>query len=387
MRLQMILPAVSLHPGSAPIRCPHKRCGGTTLRLHQTVLKKIRDTQYPEVVAQRYECLKCHHFFRVYPSGVSANQNSQRVQGLAILFYLLGLSYGAVALVMDALGVYVCKSRVYDYVQAAAEKVPGLQRANVFGGVQTPAVGSDVTSVKVKGQWLQLGLSVDSLTGLVLSVDELTAADATTLKEWMQPIAEQVGAEILVSDDADAFKTVADELGLAHQVCKSHVVRNTEALIAELHPLVAKDGDGSLAALGVSSAQAAADLVRLGVLIHERQPEQQRELEEICQRYFAAPLKRGETVSLAYRLRLLFQDRWNLWPRLTYYRRWQGKTNAKLDGTNNASERAIGWWIKERYRTMKGYKRKQSAVNVSRLLVWCGNHLGRGGAPLALLMG
>jgi hypothetical protein len=29
---------------------------------------------------------------------------------------------------------------------------------------------------------------------------------------------------------------------------------------------------------------------------------------------------------------------------------------------------------------MRGYKRTQSAVNVSRLLAWCGNHLDRGGA-------
>ncbi len=46
-----------------------------------------------------------------------------------------------------------------------------------------------------------------------------------------------------------------------------------------------------------------------------------------------------------------------------------------LDGTNNACERAIGWWIKERYRTMRGYKVPENAVRVSRLLAWCGNFL------------
>lgn len=57
-----------------------------------------------------------------------------------------------------------------------------------------------------------------------------------------------------------------------------------------------------------------------------------------------------------------------------------------LDGTNNSSERTIGWWIKERYRTMRGYKRRKSAVNVSRLLAWCGNHWNCGGADLSLLL-
>jgi len=64
----------------------------------------------------------------------------------------------------------------------------------------------------------------------------------------------------------------------------------------------------------------------------------------------------------------------------------QAETRRCEYGTNNGSERAIGWWIKERYRTMRGYKRVESAVNVSRLLAWCGNHLDRGGADLALLL-
>ncbi len=46
-------------------------------------------------------------------------------------------------------------------------------------------------------------------------------------------------------------------------MCKSHVKRNTEALIQELRPLVAKDGDGSLQAIGVKPAQAVADLDRV----------------------------------------------------------------------------------------------------------------------------
>jgi len=71
------------------------------------------------------------------------------------------------------------------------------------------------------------------------------------------------------------------------------------------------------------------------------------------------------------RLRLLFLDRWNLWHCLTRYRLWKGPTGEKLDGTNNACERAIGWWIKERYRSMRGYKVPENALRVSRFLAWC----------------
>jgi hypothetical protein len=253
--------------------------------------------------------------------------------------------------------------------------------------VSQEGLGGDLTSVKCQEQWLPVGLPVDPTTGLVLSVDQLSGENAETLQDWMGPIAAAGGATMLVSDDADGFKVTAGKLGLAHQACKRHVQRNTEALIKSLQLKVAQDADGSLAAIGVSAEQAVADLELLGELIGNRRPEEETELEALHARYVAAtPPAKGQVFSLAYRLRLLFLDRWNLWSGLTRYRTWQGPEGQTLDGTHNASEWAVGWWIKERYRTMRGYKRPQSAVNVSRLLAWCGNHLPRGGAGLGLFM-
>lgn len=190
-----------------------------------------------------------------------------------------------------------------------------------------------------------------------------------------------------MTDDADGFKTVADEVGVQHQLCKAHVLRNTETLIERYQPLIAQDADGSLKDLGISPAQAQADLQRVGELVKSRQREQASELERMHRRYLqAAPPQEGEHQSLAYRLRLFYLDRWNLWNRLTRYRIWKGPNKETLDGTNNACERAIGWWIKERYRTMRGYQVPANALRVSRLLVHCGNYLKQGGADLALLL-
>jgi hypothetical protein len=203
----------------------------------------------------------------------------------------------------------------------------------------------------------------------------------------MRPIAAQVGARLLITDDAESFKQVAAALGLTPQVCTAHVVRTTEALIEALAPLAAHDADGSLAQLGLPPMQALADLAQLGRLIHHRQPGDAAQFLGLHRRYRAARVpQKGETASLAYRLRILFLDRWNLWGKLTRYRTWRGPHGEEVDGTNNGCERGIGWWIKERYRPMRGYKRVQSAVNVSRLLAWCGNQLDRGGADLALLL-
>jgi transposase-like protein len=380
MRLKLILPVVEPEIYPEPEKCPTPGCRGKHFLVMQEVKKNMRDSIYEEVKARRCKCLSCGHTFRVYPQGVDGGQVSVRVKGMAVMLYLLGLSYGAVVLMLEALGIYLSKSSVYRSVQTAGEAVPGLKRQGLLPGYCTKALGADLTSVKCKGQWLTLGVTVDPLSGWVLSIDHLEAEDAQTLREWIEPIAETVGARTLVTDDADALKTAADNSGLYQQVCKSHVGRNTDDLIASLSQVIQQGKDTSLADLHIEAAQALEDLRRLGELVHSRQPSQQAELRTLYERYAHAPApSKGANASLAYRLRNLFLDRWNLWPRLTFYRTWKDAAgNSLLDGTNNATERAIGWWIKERYRTMRGYKRIQSALNVSRLIAHCGNHLASG---------
>ena len=51
-------------------------------------------------------------------------------------------------------------------MQETAKLVPGLKRDKVFAGVKKPALGGDLTSVKCKGEWLPLGITVDSINGL-----------------------------------------------------------------------------------------------------------------------------------------------------------------------------------------------------------------------------
>ena len=379
MRLKLILPVIEAEKYVHPTECPYG-CGGREFFLRQKVKKQVCDTTYEEVEAKRYGCLNCQRTFRVYPQGVNQRQFSQRAVGMAVMLYLLGLSYGAVVLMLEALGLWIGKTTVYEAVQAVAERVPGMKQANLLQDYRTPALGADLTSVKCKGKWLPLGITVDAITGMTLSIDTLPGEDAQTLKEWLEPIIEAVDARVLVTDDADALKTAADQNGVYHQVCKSHVGRNTDALVEQLQASLAVGHNPSLEQIGVSIQQALLDLQRLKELVHLRQPDARCELETIYQRYQDAKASpKGKPASLAYRLRNLLLDRWNLWPRLTFYRDWKDASGRQiLDGTNNATERSIGWWIKERYRTMRGYKRVQSALNLSRLIAYSGSHLEHG---------
>lgn len=60
----------------------------------------------------------------------------------------------------------------------------------------------------------------------------------------------------------------------------------------------------------------------------------------------------------AYRLKMFIMRLWQQWERITLKRHYP-----HLDGTNNACERVIGWWMKERYHSMRGYKRPDAIRN------------------------
>ena len=125
------------------------------------------------------------------------------------------------------------------------------------------AIGADLTSVKCRAKWLSVGVSVDAISGIALTVDLLDDGEGEALSKWLEEIAAAVGAEVVVTDDADRFKQAADENGLGHQDCKAHVVRNTEEWLERAKPGMAADADGSLAKIAVMPEQALADCEEL----------------------------------------------------------------------------------------------------------------------------
>jgi len=158
------------------------------------------------------------------------------------------------------------------------------------------------------------------------------------------------------------------------------VGRNTDELVDELAALIGTGQEHSLEAIQVSSEQAGSDLALLKELIHSRRPEDQSRLEEMYLRYANARKPgKGKKYDVVYRMRNLLMDRWNLWPRLTFFWSWKDEDgNEIIDSANNYCERSIGWWIKERCRSIRGYKQVRSTLGMSRLIAFAGNHLAHG---------
>ena len=89
MRLVVIPPQVQPEVSPEPEGCPAADCGSRHVQFRQAVRKPLRDPYVREVVAHRYQCPRCGRTFRLYPVGVSHDQTSDRLKGLAVLFYVL----------------------------------------------------------------------------------------------------------------------------------------------------------------------------------------------------------------------------------------------------------------------------------------------------------
>jgi transposase-like protein len=356
----------------APEVCPYEDCDGEYFKPHQQHCEKpLRDTEYDQVNAKRRKCLRCGRTHRVYPEGVSRAEHSDRLKGAAVMLHLLGISYRGVEDVLTALGYPLDHVTVYRDVQEAGERARELRRGWMKQVGEVKSVGADPTHVQCGGEDVVIGVAVDAQEGMILTIDVLDNEQADTLYQWLEPILELVSAEVLTTDDADALKSVADRAGVEHQICRRHVTTNVLDFISEAAEEVWKDPPEVPEELEISSDDLLEDLEQLEWTIVGHPEHGAELLRNLYFHYSAAPGPgKGERASIWYRMRNHVLHLWDNWKRLTCYRRLQHRDGLEIDATNNAAERAIGWAVKERYRTMRGYKCEESILNVTGLTAW-----------------
>lgn len=376
MRIRMHLPHVEPDEYEMPTVCPRDGCRGEHFKLHQRHCRRsIADPEYEQVTVRRCRCLSCKRTFRVYPRGVSGAQRSDRLKGIGIMLYVLGLSYGGVEDALLALGLAGSKSSVYRDVQAAGEAVKRVRAAQ--GKRRVQVLGADTTFVTCNREKVTIAVGVDALSNQVLDIDLVDSESAESLQPFLKELQELFAVEVLLSDDQDSYKNIAAELGLSHGICRAHVNRNVAKLVGDLGEQALRRPDPLPEGLTVTVDQFIDDLEYFQLIVALRPEEGPGQLWRMFERYRFAPAPApGERATMWYRFRLGLQRWWGNWSSLTLDRRWRGAGGVTLDGTNNATERAIGWWVKERYRTMRTYKRRESVVNVSNLISYLGANSG-----------
>lgn len=265
MRVRARIPAVEAATMNPPTVCPNKKCQGKHFKVHQKQCKKsVRDTQLEQVEVYRRKCLSCEQTHRVYPQGVNNAQQTDRLKGVSILLYVLGVSYRGVEDFLNALGFFLSYSSVYRNVQAAGEQVGQLKKTWIGQeNRKIKVVGGDLSYLQCKGEKVIVGLAIDAQEGILLDIEVLDNEETDTLQAWLQPLLELVDAEVLITDDQDGFKAVADDAGVNHQICQQHAKPNVLDFIAKAAGQVLDDPPTAPEGLDVTPDQLLEDLAAL----------------------------------------------------------------------------------------------------------------------------
>lgn len=355
MKIRLVVPDVNETPTDRPDACRY--CGHWRLHRHGTVGKPVRDHRVSQVRVQRYQCAGCGRTFRHYPGGVTAQDQSQRTVVLAAVLYGLGLSCSAGAAFLSAVGITIRRMSVWRDAQAAGE---ALRRRRPTGAVRV--LGADETVYRVRGEEVVVGFAVDDSSGETLGFTVLYGGDAASLLDWLAPYAESMGVEVLVTDGHEAYGVVASALGLAHQLCLAHVRKAVARQIHSLRRQAANEWGTE-----IRNEHLIDDLDRVWTVLSELPEDGIDTLWPLHQQYLgAAPPRTGERASVGYRVRRLTLDLVEQWPKLRLAR---ARPELGLDGTNNATERAIGK-SKLRSKTMRGYKSLDGMCNGIALTQW-----------------
>lgn len=112
--------------------------------------KPIRDTRFEQVRPRRIQCTACGHTLQVYPQGITHRDQGERLRGLSIFLWLVGVSYRGVADVLTGLSADLRKIQIYDNVQQLGEKVRQVQEKR-FPQRQVRVLAADCTHARVKG--------------------------------------------------------------------------------------------------------------------------------------------------------------------------------------------------------------------------------------------
>ena len=324
------VPKVKSFRSDRPTQCPY--CPGSIFQRWGGVGKGVRDPHLSEVWVYRYRCCGCRRTFRHYPEGVDRADQTQRLRILAAIGWSLGLSYRGLVKFLSALGINLERMSGWRDVQAQAEAVRQQQYWK-----KVRVLGLDGAYVRGWGKTQPVLVAVDLGNGQPVAVGYVDERNPQAVKRFLAPLMQRLGVSVVVTDDLESYKQVAEDLGLEQQVCQFHVRRWVGRTLRELAGTIPPEWQDLLDEVG----QILADLPRHG----------DRRLLELWRQIPARRTgRKDEPLSALERLRLLLVRLAEDWDRYRVFE-W----DKEVPWTNNTTEQVIGR-MKMRARTVRGYQ-------------------------------
>jgi hypothetical protein len=101
-------------------------------------------------------------------------------------------------------------------------------------------LGVDGFYAAIKGQDTGMMVAADMGTGQPVDLARINEKDRPALFAWLEMLKDELGVEVLVSDDFDPDFVAVERLGLAHQLCRFHTLRWIKRLLNNLRKELAE---------------------------------------------------------------------------------------------------------------------------------------------------
>ena len=316
-------------------RCPHCRCPNG--RIHSAVRpRRIVDLKASTVAQRRMSCPRCGTTWTLRAGGVGpGRQRSDRVRGIGVILYMLGLSYRGVEQFLPCLDCCGSKSSIERDVTEAGQKATELHRS--APRMRVRVLGVDGTGDAMAGHKAGVLFFVDVERQQLLLVEPIRETEAAKVRRHVRAVFAEVGAEELRTDERSVYEGVVSADN--HRLCLAHWRKSKGKRAWDLLQEAIRAGRE----LEAATLQ---DLLEL-LGQQPRAPTVPEELSAMVRRYITA--RRG----LPGKVNQLLQH---------IERTWGKVSDDPLDATNNATERLIGLTLKIRAKTMRGFKSKAKVL-------------------------
>jgi len=322
LRLPEVKAVAEKRPGKCPV------CGCAVLQSWGSITKPVIDPQLTMVLVNRYRCTNCRKSFRHYPPGVSAADQTDRMRFLCALIWKIGASLRQTTGILGIWQRAVCHMTVWRDIQWAALRRPAKQTVRV--------AGLDGFYCSVKGQPKGIMVLLDMSDGQPVELSEVAEESADKLLEWLRPLTEQYGIEVIVTDDLASYPVVANELEIKRQACRFHALRWMMLTLKECEKALGEPWQDTI------------DEVRR--IIRNLPNNGPHLLYLLWKRIVPLDGPRSPEALAVAKLRLLVLKMSENWQQYALF-----LADSGVPTTNNATERAIGRW-RTRSKTTRGFK-------------------------------
>jgi transposase-like protein len=168
---------------------------------------------------------------------VDQADQTQRLRNPAALLWVLGLSMLGVSTALAAFGVQLSHMLVWRDMQ---ERTELLEKQHRWQPVRVMGMDGAYVQGWEKRKHAVL-VAVDLGRGQPVAVGYLDEYHPQAVHCFLQPLVQRLGVSAIVTDDLASFRTVADKLGVEHQVCQFHVRRWVGRTLHELAETLPKE--------------------------------------------------------------------------------------------------------------------------------------------------